>query len=160
MTDSEYKETMEKSILDDFDYELWRLLFTTRRTILKAFQKELNQYGISARHAGILLAVQAIGDKATPVQIARWLFRERSSVCEILDRMEKQGLVRKVRDLGRKNLVRVSLTEKGREASYYASKRESIHRVMCVLSEEERQQLRYYLQMLRDKGLEEIAKEQ
>lgn len=34
----------------------------------------------------------------------------------LLDRMEKQGLVRKVNDLERKNPIRVAVTEKGEEA--------------------------------------------
>ena len=69
--------------------------------------------------------------------------------------MEKQGLVRKVKDLDRKNLVRVVLTEKGREAYYHSTKRESIHQIMSFLSEEERQQLRHCLQTLRDKAREQ-----
>ena len=71
--------------------------------------------------------------------------------------MERKGLVRKVKDLRRKNLVRVVLTEKGHKAYKRAIKRELVHRVLSVLSEEEHQQLRACLQKLRDKAFEEIG---
>ena len=69
--------------------------------------------------------------------------------------MEKQGLVKKVKDLDRKNLVRITLTEEGHQAYRESIKRESIHRIMSSLSEEERQQLKSSLLKLRDTALEE-----
>ena len=79
---------------------------------LRARQKELDRYGISAAQAAVLFIIQAIGEKATPAEITRWLFREPHSVSGMLSRMEKQGLVRKVKDLDGKNLVRIAMTEK------------------------------------------------
>ena len=70
--------------------------------------------------------------------------------------MEKEGLVTKHKDLERRNLVRVSLTEKGREAHHYSLRRESIHDIMSCLSAAELMQLRAYLDRLRDRALEEL----
>ena len=102
----------------------------------KARTRELFQYGITPAEAAVLVIVQAIGEKATPAEISRWLFREPHSISGLLARMEKQGLVRKVKDLDRKNLVRVVITEKGQQAYQQSTKRESIHRIMSSLSEE------------------------
>jgi DNA-binding MarR family transcriptional regulator len=74
--------------------------------------------------------------------------------------MEKEGLVRKTKDLERKNLIRVSLTEKGQQAYYQSSRLESVHRIMSSLSEEERQQLSSCLETLRDRALKELGMEQ
>ncbi len=144
----------------DQDYELWVLLARTRDILLKARQKDLARYNITARKAAILLATQVIGDKAIPAEIARWIHREPHSTSEILSRMEKEGLVRKIKDLGKKNLVRIMLTEKGREAYYHALERESIHKIMSSLNKEQRQQLRSCLQKLWDKALTQLATEQ
>ena len=146
-----------KSILSsDQDYKLWVLLYQTRDALLKARKQELKRYGISPMRTAVLFVIQAIGNKATPAEISRWLFREPNSVSEILSRMEKAGLVRKVRDLGRNNSVRVAITEKGQQALYQATKTESIHRIVSSLSEEERQQLRSLLKTLRNEALNEL----
>ena len=59
----------------------------------------------------------------------------------------------------RKNLVRVSMTEKGKQAYEQSTKRKSIHKVMSVLSEQERQQLLASLEKLRNRALKEIRVE-
>ena len=141
----------------DRDYNLWVLLAHTRQAMFRARQKELRQYNISARHAAVLFAIESIGDETTPAEISRWLFREQHSVFEVLRRMEKQGLIRKTKDLDRKNQVRVQLTEKGREAHNQSTERESIHEIMSSLSEEERHQLRSYLHRLRNAALKRLG---
>ena len=148
---------MKNSLFDDQDYNLWRLLGQTRQACFKARQKELAQYGISTRQAAVLFSIRAIGDKATPAEISRWLIREPHSVSELLTKMEKRGLVTKVKDLDRKNLVRVMLTDKGREAYHQSTKRESVHEILSCLSKEERQQLWSGLKALRDKAMKEIG---
>lgn len=147
---------MENSSFTDQDFNLWRLLVETRDVILKVRAKELRQYNISTGESAALFIIQAIGDKATPAEISRWLVRERHSVSELVSRMEKEGLVRKEKDLDRRNLVRVVLTEKGYEAYRQTTKRKSIHKMMSSLSEEERQQLRSCLQKLRNKALKTL----
>jgi len=100
--------------------------------------------------------INLLGDHATPMQMAQWLFRKPHTISSILDRMEKEGLVIKHNDLKRRNLVRVSLTKKGREAYRHTAKRESIHDIMSCLSAAEIKQLRSYLDRLRDRALKEL----
>jgi len=71
--------------------------------------------------------------------------------------MAREGLVRKTKDLDRKNLIRVTLTEKGREAYYQSTARKSIQRILSSLSEEQKQQLGLLLEELRNKALEELG---
>jgi DNA-binding MarR family transcriptional regulator len=153
----EYEKTMKNLPATNQEHNLWLLLGLTKDAISKARRRELYRYNIRARRAGVLFVIQAIGDHATPVEIARRLFREPHSVSELLSRMVKEGLVRKVKDLDRKNAVRVVLTEKGRETYYQSTKRESIHKIMSSLSEEERQQLWALLEKLYYKALEELG---
>ena len=141
----------------DQHYNWWLLLAQTRDAIFKARQKELNQYNISAIQADVLFTIQAFGDKVNPAEISRWLFREPHSVSELLNRMEKKGLIKKAKDPHRKNVVRVVLTEKGREAYYQSSKRDSIDKIMSSLSGEECQQLMSCLQTLQNRALKELG---
>lgn len=147
---------MKSSSHVDEDFKLWVLLGQASDAVPKARQKELDQYGISTMQAAVLFVIQAIGNEATPAEISRWLFRESHSVSALLNRMEKEGLVRKTNDLDRKNLVRVSITEKRQQAYDKSTKRKSIRKIMSSLSEDERQQLRSCLEKLRNRALREL----
>jgi DNA-binding MarR family transcriptional regulator len=59
----------------------------------------------------------------------------------------------------RKNLVRVSITEKGQQAYHKSTRRKSIHRIISSLSEEERQKLRSCLEKLQNKAFKELIVE-
>lgn len=147
---------MPNNSSEDRDYNLWVLLHQTRDATYNAREKELRQYGISLMEAAVLFIIQAIGDEATPAEISRWLFRKQHSVTALLVRMEKRGLVKKTRDLARKNMVRVTITEKGTQAYSNSANRDSIHKIMSTLSEEEHGQLSASLLKVRDVALKEI----
>ena len=141
----------------DIDYNLWWLMVHVRRAMYKARAKELFQYGITPEESAVLFIVNAIGRRATPAEISRWLLREPHSTSGLIDRMVKEGLVRKVKDLERKNMVRVAITEKGQQLYNQSTKRESIHRIMSSVPRDECQQIWECLRKLRDRALEEIG---
>jgi DNA-binding MarR family transcriptional regulator len=137
----------------DKDYNLWVLLRQTRDTMVKAREKELAKYGISSIQAAVLFTIQAISPNVTPAEISRRLVREPHSVSGLLSRMEKQGLIRRVKDLPKRNMVRVMMTEKGKEAYQDSIQRACIHEILSVLSEEEKRRLWDLLEKLRDKSM-------
>ena len=147
---------METNIASDRDYELWALLHQTCDAIGKTRDDELRQFGITRMQAATLFVVKAVKVPATPAEIARWLFREPHTVTGLLDRMEKQGLVRKVKDLKRKNLIRIVITEKGEEAYHRSRELKAIHKSLSCLSSKEHDDLRAYLERVRNKALEEL----
>jgi len=65
--------------------------------------------------------------------------------------------VTRTKDLDRKNQVRITITEKGNEAFYMATKREAIHHIFSILNLEEREQLISSLAKLSDRALEELG---
>jgi len=144
----------------DKDFTLWVLLRQAKDMVLKATQKELSQCGISPEEAAVLSIVQFLDNQATPTEISRWLLRRHHTVLGILSRMERNGLLRKTKDLERKNLVRVTLTEKGQQAYYQSTKIESLRKIMSSLSEEKCQQLSSCLKKLRDAALKELGVDQ
>lgn len=144
---------MNSMLSTDQDYNLWVLLRQTRDAMVKARERELEKYGISSIQAAVLFTIQAIGAEATPAEISRRLVREPHSVSGLLNRMEKQHLITRVKDLPKRNMVRVVMTDKGREAYEQSTKRLSMHEIMSVLSEAERNQMWGYLERLRDKAM-------
>ncbi len=141
----------------DPDYDLWVLLRQTSQIVLQARERELSEYGLSTVRAAVLLTIRTIGDKATPAEISRWLLREDHSVSSLLTRMERDGLVRRVKDLNRKNLVRITLTEQGREAYYQSARRRSVYDIMSILTDKEREQLMLCLVKIRNKALDKLG---
>ena len=117
---------------------------------------ELQKHNLSARQASVLMVLEELDRKATPAEVSKWTFREPHSVSDFLKRMERDGLIKKVKDLDKKNMIRIEITDRGREAVHNARKIESIHDIMAVLSEEEHQQLMAITQKLWDKALEEL----
>lgn len=146
---------MKKSHSEDKDFNLWVMLEQARTAVGTARDKELYQYKVSFMKAAVLYIVNAIGSEATPAEISRWILRRSHSVSGLLERMEKDGLIKKAKDLPRRNLVRVTLTDKGKQILKETTKRESIHNVMSVLSASEQEQLYSMLQRLRDRALKE-----
>jgi len=139
--------------VEDRDYDLWLLLARTHYRVKQARTAELRHYGLSPEQAGIIYYVYSSGNNAMPIEISRWMMREPQTITSILDRMVKKGLIRKTHDSERKNVVRISLTEKGRLAYQRSIKRESFHRIMQELSEEKRQALRETLNQMRESAL-------
>ncbi len=148
---------METLASNDQDYALWLLLLKVRRCISKTREKELSLYDITPEQAGVLFIVQALNSQTTPAEISRLTFREPHTVSVLISRMEKKGLVRKVKDMDKKNMIRIVITEKGQEAYNQSSQRAPIHNIMSALSEAERQQLMSFLQTLRDRALKELG---
>ncbi len=149
---------MKKYLPREDCIELWVLLAQTREAMYKARKKELSRYSISPRQVAVIATIKAIGDKATPAEISRRLVRESHSVGTILDRMEKQGLIRRDKDLERRNFVRVSITEKGQQVYSQVANKESICKIVSALSPRQRQQLMSCLEILRSTALREIDK--
>ena len=141
---------------DEF-LRLWILFLRVRDTIHKARERELRQAGIPSTDIAVLFYVQVLGDRATPAEMSRWLYREPHSVSTLISKMEKKGLVRKVKDLERKNMVRVEITEKGQETYRLSGKGTIVHHIISSLSEEERHQLSSILETLHDRALEELG---
>ncbi len=144
-------------LYEDKGYYLWGLMLRTYRLIYKARTKEIFQrYRITGAESAALFAIKLIGANATPSQISRFLLRTPHSIGSLLERMDREGFVKRVKDMKRKNLVRVTLTEKGNQVYEEASRRESIHKILSVLSDEEQQQLTKCLTKLQMRAMGDI----
>jgi len=151
----QYDEGTKFYATEDEDQDLWLLLTHARYAVFRAREKELLRYGVSPEQMGLLFVVQALGNKATPAAISRNILRQPHTVSALVDRMAKRGLVKKVKDMDRRNLVRVMMTEKGQKAYEYSTKRGPIHRIMNTLTTEEKSELKSYLKKLLVKARKE-----
>jgi MarR family transcriptional regulator, organic hydroperoxide resistance regulator len=153
----DYDESTKFFASQDEDQDLWLLLTHARYAVFRAREKELQRYGVSPEQVGLLFVVQALGNKATPAALSRYILRQPHTVSALVDRMAKRGLVKKVKDLDRKNLVRVVITEKGQKTYELSTKRGPIHRIMATLSDSERKQFKEYLERILATARKEIG---
>jgi len=144
---------MKEANLYEEEFKLWVMLEQTSSAIFAAREKDLAKYKTSPMKVAVLYAVQQIGKEATPAEIARWILRKSHTVSGLLDRMEKDGLITRKKNLPKKNLVRVTMTEKGKKTLKNSMKRESTKKIFAALSKEDRKQLYTQLEKLRAKGL-------
>src|SRR3989304_1799206 len=134
--------TMKDTTGANLDFALYMLLTQAAHVMVRVREKELKQWQLLVPQVQLLQLVHTLGAKSTPAEISRWMIRETHTVSGILDRMEKEGLVRRVADPNRKNGVKVVLTRKGEQARLKASSaRDSISSIWSRLSEKERKQL-------------------
>ncbi len=135
------------------EFILGVMLEQAQAAFFSSREKELAQYNISPMKVAVLQIVQKIGKAATPAEISRWLVRRSHTVSGLLDRMEKDGLISKSKSLPKKNLVRVTLTEKGKKALRQSQKRETEKKIFTSMSQKDRTQLYSLLEKIRNKGL-------
>lgn len=147
---------------DDPYYSLWVLLARTRDAVYRVRQKDLNESGLTAEQSFVLNTIQTLVNRGmaarvTPAEISRQMFRESQSVSELLHRMEREGLVSKVKDLQRKNMVRIEITKKGRERLEAGMNTASIPKIMSNLSARQREDLVTSLTVIRKAALEQLG---
>jgi DNA-binding MarR family transcriptional regulator len=140
----------------DDPFLLWVLIAQTRDAILKARQRDYARYGISDDRRAILYIIISNGGTATPVVIARNLFRELHSVTEMLKRMEKDGLVERRKGTGRSK-VEVVITQQGVDVFEQSHRNETDQRIFSALTKQERERLSAYLWKLRSRTLQDLG---
>ena len=140
---------MRRKRASDSDQRLAALLDRANEAVLKFRARELRPSGLSTIEAAVLFALDNAQNPTTAAEISRWISRDSASTSRLLQRMEKKGLVARARDLGRRNLVRVSMTNRGHAAYQQAllSQRSTRHPVSS-LSERQKKQLEALLRIL------------
>lgn len=143
--------------IEDKEYDLWILLSRVYHMIAKLRRMELLKYEILPTQSYILFIIQALGNETTPTELSRYVYQQRSSVSDILNRMVKHGLITKINKSNEKKRVIVRLTEKGEKALRFSKNRDYLHKVISSLTEEKKQQLESCLETLRDSAIEELT---
>jgi DNA-binding MarR family transcriptional regulator len=158
MVKAKEKPAREKRPYLDEYYRLWLLLTQTRAAIFKVRHKKVGQY-LHPNQAAALISVWALNGRVTPAALARRLFLEPHTVSELIIRMEKKGLVTKSRDRENATVVRISITNKGREVCQRVMGQKLIRQIMSKLTDEQRTQLKTSLEILFNEAIKELGQE-
>lgn len=148
---------MNKHVDPNEIIELRLLLRRTEEKIQNARREELQKYKITPETSALLHIIGNLGGSAKPVELSRWLSRKHHSVHELINRIEKAGLVEKVHEPGRKNGVRVFLTDEGKKLNSKTKQLKGPSRIFSSLSEEQRKELKKLLNILLDEALKQVG---
>ena len=144
-------------MLSDETYNIWVQLHRVNDLIERSRERELAGYGIPIRQMATLFAVVAFDNKATLTRLAQFLGRRPHTISSILTRMEKGGLIKKSSDPARKNVVRVALTARGRQAYEHSTRRESINAIIGALPGADRKRFHALLDVVEARAVAELA---
>lgn len=147
---------MAEQIKADKDYTLLTSFLQVADILFKIRERELLPQNLSATSAAILFLVDAMGKDVTPAKITRMLLREPHAISGILVRMEKHGLLKRTKNMERRNLIRITLTARGEHALKQAMKQTGTAHVLARLSEEQRRVLKQTLNLLKEAGIKEL----
>ncbi len=133
----------------DNHYNLVALVFFAHSALSKAKETQLQEIGITYVEFQVLWAVEGLEDAATPAELSRVLLRRPPTMSSLLNRMEKNGLTKRIKDPSNKKLRKVVMTEKGRKALKLAMEDDIIHMIMEAMPDKDRNQLENLLDKLR-----------
>jgi DNA-binding MarR family transcriptional regulator len=145
------------SKITEKEYDLWILLSRVYHLIAMLRKLELSKYQILPVQSYILFIIKALGNETTPSKISEYVYQQRSSISDILNRMVKQGLIKKTHRVKGNKRVIVSLTSEGENTLKLAQNRKYLHKLMSALTIEEKQQLESAMEILRDAATNELA---
>lgn len=145
---------MEKS--KNLNFGLWLLYSRTHQLIRKTRAREFDKYGIWGRCAAIVEMATRMGKNATQAAIVNETNFERNTISEQLSRMEKDGIIKRHRDLDRKNAIRIEVTKKGEKIFKDSQNQGSIDSAFAILTEEEKLELWRIVSKIRGKIIRDL----
>jgi DNA-binding MarR family transcriptional regulator len=131
--------------------KLHALLDSTRETIQKAVKMELAQYQMSQSQVKVMHMLAQSEEGLTPGQLSESAIRELNSITTLINRMQKKGLVTKVKKDGDLKTY-VVLTDKGLDFYNNTVTERSITLIFDTLTYEEKSQLTSLLSKLQTKA--------
>jgi len=132
---------MKTKTLSESNFELWTLIGRLNHIIVLHRQKELSLYKMPLRQLHVLRTIKALGPKATLSEVAKQVERELNVISRQAVRMEKDGLINRIKDTPKSNQLRFELTDKGLHMAQVSGQSQSLDVIFSSLSNTEHQQM-------------------
>ena len=131
------------------EINLYILLDQVDSIVTNAIELELKHLRITQPQVRILTMLSRENEPVTLEDLANWTLKEFNSVSTLINRMEKKGLIKKIKKSGELKTY-VTLTDKGSDLYHRKVTERSIHLIFDNLTAEEKTQLNVTLRKLRD----------
>lgn len=139
----------------------WLRLRQAYRAAIRIAEAEMSQFQSTVAQLDILNMLNASRGPLTAGEISSYLFLDNTGISALLTRMQRAGLVRKVRSKTDQRIVRIQMLPKGKEL---LAKAAQLHGGTCqtmeeCFSENEVGQFDNYLKRYRDHCLQKLGEE-
>jgi DNA-binding MarR family transcriptional regulator len=104
-------------------------------------EKELYPHNITTSQLRLLRIIENLGSKAILSEVAKIVERNLDVISRQAIMMERDGIITRIRDKPKSRLLRLELTEKGKELLRTIHSSQGMNEVLSVLSKKERQQM-------------------
>jgi DNA-binding MarR family transcriptional regulator len=118
------------------NFNIWVLMDSAHFTISRSRFLEIAQFGLTPEKAQILHTIQINGGSLTQNKISEFTMRQHHSVSSLINRMVKEGLLKKVKYPGDRTFT-VIMTKKG-QTKYGNLTRKSVDMIFSSLSDKEK----------------------
>ncbi len=138
----------------------WLVLHQTYNLVSRCEDALFAKEGLTTQQHAVLISIKYINAPVTPTRIAHWLDRNPNSISMIVDRMEKDGLVKRViRGARDRRLVPLVMTDRGKEVLDHStvSGWKLVERVLSYLPEDEMRTLASLLEKVRQGAFEYLS---
>ncbi|MBI2979445.1 MAG: MarR family transcriptional regulator [Chloroflexi bacterium] len=136
------------------------LLLNTSDIVSRFAESYLSKLGITSTQYTILVTLSACPQPPTLTELAERIFRTKNSLTTVIGNMERDGLVKRVRDGADRRAVRVRVSKKGTElfGRVRAPSRELVYQVMSCYNGDDVSHLSGLLQKVRRHTLQELTR--
>ncbi len=140
----------------------WLLIHQCHSLMNRSENAVFIKLGLTTHKHSVLLAIDNLQDPVTVTAVANWLDRNSNGVSMMVDRMVKDGLIDRVRDMPDRRSVRLLITRKG-ERLINESRRltwQLFQTLFFEISEEELQKMGNLLEKVRGRASDFLKMEQ
>lgn len=139
------KETLSEELISDVEYLLREMSLLIKRK----GREILNHFPITPPQFTALLWLNEEGDM-TIGELSQKMYLACNTMTDLIDRMEKNGVVMRVRDERDRRVVRVRMLERGKVIiqDVMKARREYLAEILSTFSPEEVASIRRHLSML------------
>ena len=136
------------------------LLLNTSDIVARHAEIELSKLGITSTQYIVLVTLKFCPQPPTLTELAERIFRTKNSLTTVIDNMEHNGLVKRVRDSADRRAIQVMATEKGKELfeTVLAPSRELVYQIMSCYKEDDVSRLSELLHRVRKHALQKLAR--
>ena len=134
-------------------YNLYAHIYLTHKALFKARYSEIKDLGITPMELALLTIVSGRGGSATPAEISHLIMRNRSTVSGLLNRMERNGLIKRSGYEENRKLRKVTITKKGQSALEKTGRSDVLNDIVGSLSDEDFKQLWMLLEKIQNAAL-------
>ena len=148
-------------LFPDTSFTTFTMLRQTWAAVNKVAETKLAKVGLTPEKVAVLWTCRDYPGTITPAEISRLVFRENQTIAGLLNRMEKEGLVKRIPKRKGHPFTEVKLTEKGEKACGPGIEvmKGLITELLAALSVEKQEQLQSLMRVLRDRSLQELYME-